>query len=525
MDSNLPMGFRTLTGNSLIKKTSGLTRIRKNRKILFIEKESAGWTVLEGARLALFNSLTRPMTVNEILSGPITALSNREKEDLIMLLYKQNMVTVNGFSYYNTDTLWEIPQKYPRFLCFHITDACNFACKYCYAHANPHLNKMPKEVSRRVAERILEELPVDNMLIDFHGGEPFMAFDEMTDTIQYATEYNKKRGINKHLDFIVQSNGSLVTVEKAKFLNSINCSIGFSLDGPKFIHDSQRVYPDGSGTFDHIWKNMEELKKSGVNIGFLAVIHDPINYMNTFKFFLDQGLKGFRINYSAYIGRATEELEFPHGRAETFANSYLQMVDEAIRYTKENDTFLSIKDLDNQINNIITKARPFMCYRSPCGCGNSILGFGHKGGIYACEEATGVEEFRIGNIFDDSISLTDIIDNNRVLKHINGRTVDNIPKCKECTFKHFCGGRCTTKSFARYGNLRREDPMCRFYQTVYPELIWRIHEDPDIVKRLGPQRPPMPQSNAKDKSLSNSIKARLKGKIEKHRVDPIERFG
>ncbi len=521
MDCELPLGFRTLTGSSMITKTPGLRKIRKDKKILFIEKETAGWAVLEGARLALFNSLNnRPMTVDEILSGPITSLSSREKENLLMTLYKQNMITVNGFSFFNPESLWTPPQQYPRFLCFHITDACNFGCKYCYAHATPDLRKLPREVSRKAVERILEELPDERLLIDFHGGEPFMAFDEMVDTIQYAREYNKKRGINKHLDFIVQSNGSLVTVEKAKFLNSLNCAVGFSLDGPQYVHDTQRVYPDGSPTFNHIWKNLEELKKADVNIGFLAVIHDPKNYMNTFKFFRDQGLKGFRINYSAYIGRATEELEFPHGRGETFAQYYLEMVDEAIRYTKENNTFLSIKDLDNQINNIVSKARPFMCYRSPCGCGNSILGFGHEGGIYACEEATGVEEFKIGNVFDDSISITDIVDNNSVLKNINGRTVDNIPKCSECTFKRFCGGRCTTKSFARYGSLRREDPMCRFYQTIYPELIWRIHEDPDMVRRLGPQMLQQPENRKKDHSLSDSIKERIK-----NRTNIIERFG
>ncbi|MCD4785987.1 MAG: radical SAM protein [Candidatus Eremiobacteraeota bacterium] len=501
--NSLPLGMRLLRGNSLVKKTDGLARIRRGKEILFIEKETASWIILEGAQLALFNSLKQPMTVNEILTGLISSLSTREKEELLVKLFKRNMITVNCQSFYNPAKMWELPQKYPQFLCFHITSACNFACKYCYARANPYKQKLSQEVAHRVVERILEEIPNKSLLIDFHGGEPFMAYDEMVDTINYAKEYNSKKGIGKILNFVVQSNGSLVTVEKAHYLKSIDCNVGFSLDGPKDVHDQQRVYPDDSGTFDLIWKNMMELKASGIDIGFLAVIHNPDNYLRTFKFFLDQGLRSFRINYSAYIGRATEELEFPHGRGEAFARRYLEMADAAIEFVESTGERLSMKDLDSQINNIVSKKRPFMCYRSPCGCGNSILGFGHDGGIYACEEATGVEEFRIGNIFDDSKTLTEIIDTSEVLKKINARTVENIPKCRDCTFKRFCGGRCTTKSFARYGNLQREDPMCRFYQTVYPELIWRVHDNPGIVDKLRPKKQPRPAWKKDDKECDS----------------------
>ncbi|MCE1245597.1 MAG: radical SAM protein [Firmicutes bacterium] len=482
----IPLGIRKFKGSSLIKKTDGLTRIKRGRKVLFIEKETASWMILEQAKLALFESLNSPKTVDEILSGPITALSVEEKEELLFQLYNNNLISFNGIHYFEPKKLWVSPTKYPQFLCLHITSACNFVCKYCYARANPHLEKMPLEVAYKVMERILEEIPHEYFLIDFHGGEPFLAYDEMVKTIKYAQEYNKKRGLNKRLDFIVQSNGSLVTVEKAKTLESLNCSIGFSLDGPEFVQNSQRIYPDGSGTFSQVWKNMQDLKEAGAKLGFIAVIHKPENYKHAFKFFTDYGLTGFRLNYSAYIGRATEELEFPHGRGEEFARHWLEMVDIASEYVLEKGHSLSIKDLDQQINNITSKGRPFMCYRSPCGCGRSILGFGYNGGIYACEEGTGIDAFKIGSIYDTSKTIPEIIDTSEVLEHITGRTVDNIPKCKECTFKRFCGGRCTTKSYARYGNFRREDAMCRFYQIVYPELIWRIHDRPELIPLLNP---------------------------------------
>ncbi len=485
----VPLGINLIKDSTLVKKNKRLGKIRRKKEVLIIEPETASWIVLKDKELFLFNSLDKPMRVGEIKRNILSSVTHREKEEFLLKLYHRNMITLNGLSFYDPVELWKPPQRYPAFLCFHITEACNFACKYCYARADQkdaHKKVLPKEVAHKAVEKILEELPMENLLLDFHGGEPFLAFEARIDTRKYAHHYNKKRGINKNLSFVVQTNGSLLTVERAKTLKELGCNIGVSLDGPAFVHDAQRIWPNGKGTFNTVWKNVKEVIEAGINIGFLAVIHNPENYINTFKFFIEElNLQNFRINYSGYIGRATEELEFPYGRAKTFAYHYLKMVDAVIEHVKRTQKPLIIRDLDSQINNIVSKARPFMCYRSPCGCGNSILGFGQDGGIYACEEATGVEEFKIGNIFED-VSLTDVVDKSPVLKHINGRTVDNIPKCKNCLFKRFCGGRCTTKSFARYGNFRREDPMCRFYQIIYPELIWRIHDNPEIVPLLNP---------------------------------------
>ena len=63
-------------------------------------------------------------------------------------------------------------------------------------------------------------------------------------------EYNKKRGLNRELSFICQSNGSLLTVDKVKQLRELGCQVGISLDGPRHVHNENRVFNDGSGTFE-----------------------------------------------------------------------------------------------------------------------------------------------------------------------------------------------------------------------------------------------------------------------------------
>ncbi len=521
MNQEIPMGINLFNNNLLVKRNDTLYRSRRGNEVLFIEKESASHIILSGDELDFFNRIRGPVTVDELLNLPPSGLDRRDKECLLRKLYERNMVSLNGSYYHDPATMWQVKQKYPSFICFHLTHACNFRCKYCFAWAEEdhgQMRRMPREVIDASVKKIMEENPVDRLLIDFHGGEPFVAYDDMVYVIKSFREYNEKHNKKKQLRFICQTNGSLLTLEKVKALKEINCCLGLSLDGPQHVQDENRVFNDGSGTFNAVMERYWELKKEGLEPGTLSVIHDPVNYMNVLEFLIND-LKKFnvRINYSAYIGRATEELDFPHGRAETFARYYLEMVDYIIDYVLKNKKRFILKDLDSQINNIYSKNRPFMCYRSPCGCGRSILGIGSDGGMYACEEAIGVQAFRLGSVFDEK-PFTRIIDESEVLKEINGRTVENIPKCKKCTFKRFCGSRCTTKSFARFASFRREDPMCKYYQIVYEELIWKFHYKPEALRFLNPEMSRRFQKGVKKKRMARINKERQE-KQEKELVD------
>ncbi len=126
-----------------------------------------------------------------------------------------------------------------------------------------------------------------------------------------------------------------------------------------------------------------------------------------------------------------------------------------------------------------------MCYRSPCGAGNSVFGFAIDGGIHACEEMASTGALRLGSVYDEGLNLAELIDNNPVVEQLRNRTVDNIPRCSRCPFRRFCYGGCTSKTLACFGDLMRESPMCGFYQIVFEELMWKLWDNPDMVRRLG----------------------------------------
>ena len=477
----------TLPEGALLTRTPGLWMRRRGERMLFVEPETASWIILEGPHLEFWQKLSRPMPWSEAraLPGPLSA---QEREDFLLHLFGLDLVRVNGRSRFNPEELWKPVQVYPAYLCLHVTEACNFGCHYCMADSFPNKARMPIETGRKILEKILHEIPSNGFTIDFHGGEPLLAWEEIQELVKFARHVNERDGLGKNLWFMLQTNGALLTPEKVQGLKDLEIIVGVSLDGPAEVHDRNRVFAGtGKGTFDVVVQNVRQAQESGFEVGLLGVIHEPRDYVTSFRFMVhEMNRRSFRLNYSSSIGRSHYRLRFPVDRTEEFARGWLAMVDEALAWCRQTGERLAISDVNNQINNLLSKNRPFMCYRSPCGAGNSVLGFGIDGGIHACEEMASLDMFRLANIYDEGLNLARMCESNPVVRLLQSRTVDNIPKCSKCHLKRFCYGGCTSKTMARFGDPMREAPMCGFYQVVFEEMMWKLHENPDIVQYLAP---------------------------------------
>ena len=69
--------------------------------------------------------------------------------------------------------------------------------------------------------------------------------------------------LNKYnIDFSMVSNGLLLNDSKAKFIKENKISLGISIDGPKKITDSNRVYKNSDfGVYDDLVKKIKLLQK------------------------------------------------------------------------------------------------------------------------------------------------------------------------------------------------------------------------------------------------------------------------
>ena len=492
-DLTLEKFKESLAPDDLIFSVPGLYFSSRRDRVLIVEPESASWIVLPQADFSFLVStglvnpgsnertFRRVVDLNLTLPPAPPRASPSPADHLLRLLYRlflRNMVVVNGYSYYQPSSLWQV-QKYPHYFNLHLTESCNLACRYCRVdHNNPDPMMMSVETCKKIIKRVLEEIPGQKCIIGFHGGEPLLNIKAVVEGSRYAREVAASAG--KELSLSLQTNGLLLG-QYSRLLKELQVDVGVSIDGPKEIHNRLRIFRSGRGSFEEVMAGIEAARKSGLNPGFLAVIHEPEDYLTVARFLVEKlQARSFRLNYSCYEGRAKKELSFDLQRAADFAQHWLKLVDFAQEEFGRTGTWLSIDDLNLFVAHLIAKQRPHMCYRSPCGAGNSILGFGHDGRIYPCEELVGKEEFCLGHI-DDPTPLDRLLSESELLATLaRNRYVDNVPACADCPWRHFHGAGCLNKSYEYFGDTAHRDPMCYFYRTVFEELLWRLSENREL---------------------------------------------
>ncbi len=467
----------------------GLYRSFRNGKMLIVDPDSASWAVIPERQAEVLEKLSEPMAFS-LLCAVLPRFEPADLKRLLEAMYSHGFIDINGRSFFPPPLLMWKPLDdrplYPRSFYLHLTDSCNFHCAYCYARATGKGRHMSVKTAQTIIDRVLRDIPFNELFMEFHGGEPLLRKNE----IRSIVEYGETRAVlaGKVLHFSVQTNGSLLDSDFARFAAAHRIKVGVSLDGPPELHNRYRVDSTGRGTFDAVWQSVRNAEREGLRCGFMSVIHEPKDYLRAYEFFLSRAIMTFKLNYSDKIGRASEEMEFAESRGREMAEGYLDMVDAAVCFNSQSSqrsnspVKVIIHDLTHYLGALLEKRREYMCLRSPCGAGRSILAFGISGDIYPCEEMSTYTEFKCGDI-KDSAPLTEMVDSSPVIRKMRARTVDSLQRCSQCTWRRFCSGRCLHKAYHCYGTIEREDPMCSFYSHIFEELMWRVDANP-VIKSL-----------------------------------------
>jgi sulfatase maturation enzyme AslB (radical SAM superfamily) len=134
-------------------------------------------------------------------------------------------------------------------LTFIITDKCNFNCSYCYqgmAVSEGDVSSIPTKKGMATTNPVKATIDEDTIKktlnlfypyfksnekisIGFYGGEPLLAFDKIKYAVQLINEKNNDR--SRQFEFLLTTNGSLITNEILAFLSEHRFSLTLSYDG------------------------------------------------------------------------------------------------------------------------------------------------------------------------------------------------------------------------------------------------------------------------------------------------------
>lgn len=148
---------------------------------------------------------------------------------------------------------------------FIVTNDCNLRCKYCYITHKSENKIMDFSVAKEFIDYILtsENLNFSEaVILDFIGGEPFLEVELIDKICDYFKLKAYKLNHNWYWNYRISicTNGvnySSIPVQDFILKNYGKISVSITVDGTKNKHDLQRVFPDGSGSYDTINKSID----------------------------------------------------------------------------------------------------------------------------------------------------------------------------------------------------------------------------------------------------------------------------
>ena len=342
------------------------------------------------------------------------------------------------------------------------TDLCNANCPYCYVPANirKHGQSMTEKQLDSILTKIKKYFSDHNVkrnkkrpVIIFHASEPLLVKEILFKAI------DKFKG---HFYFGIQTNGILLENKDIEFIKKHKIGIGISLDASHAaLNNRLRFSTTDGGNYDNVVRAIEKFNGyEGLNIITTITKLNVINLPDLVRFLHKMKVPCVLMNPVRLTQKNSRFLK-PNDKA--MAKYFIQAVEEAMKCSKNSRHKIIIGNFANVILAIIAPtARRLMCDISPCGGGRCFFTITAGGDMIPCGEFIGLNKFRGGNIFKDSI---DQAMRSEPFKKIRSRIVENIAECDICALRNICGAPCPAELHA-LGGMHKKAVFCEFYKEI-----------------------------------------------------------
>ena len=349
-----------------------------------------------------------------------------------------------------------------------IGSACNLRCRYCYYLDKSQLyggkeSLMNDELLEQVVRQYIEANDNDEISFCWHGGEPLLAgIDFYKKAIGFQHKYANEKTICNSL----QTNGTLITDEWAKFFKDNNFLIGVSIDGPREIHDAFRKDAGDNSSWLATVRGIEKLYKSNVEYNTLGTV----NYYSENKGLeVYQFLKKCGSNYMQFlpvlehINRQTKRIASPTDENSELAPwsvnpmKFGQFMCDIFDYWVKNDVGQTYVQLFDATLAKYVGSNPGICIFDET-CGNNLV-VEHNGDVYVCDHFV-YQNFMLGNLKQNTIR--EIADSTHCLEFGLGKRNAVSQECIQCRYLFACCGECPKHRFEGGKNA-----LCEGYKLFY----------------------------------------------------------
>ena len=333
-----------------------------------------------------------------------------------------------------------IPVNAPvKALCLHVAHDCNLRCKYCFASTGDFgqgRKIMPPEIAKKAIDFVIVRSGVrHNIEVDFFGGEPLMAWDTVTQTVDYARSLEEK--YNKKFRFTITTNGLLLDEDKRKYINENMDNWKMSLVGRREVNDEFRKTVAGTGSYDTIVPKFKALvDERDPNLDYYArgtFTSHNLDFAEDVLSIADAGFDRLSVEpVTADPGCGYDLTEDDLPKIEAESDRLTDIMLERKKEGKPFTFFHFMVDLD-QGPCVVKRLRG-------CGAGYEYVAVTPDGDIYPCHQFVGKDEFKQGSVLDQSFNMD-------IAQTFAGMNIYSRPKCQKCWAKFYCSGGCSAANY------------------------------------------------------------------------------
>lgn len=331
--------------------------------------------------------------------------------------------------------------KYINFLIKPASSLCNLRCKYCFyedeaeKRSQKSMGIMTQEIVDTLLAQTFSEIePGGAVSFAFQGGEPTVA------GLDYFQEFARKVHAlcppKVTIHFSIQTNGTLLDEQWAKFFHDEHFLVGLSIDGFKDLHDMHRVDSKGGGSWRSVIKGLNLLKKHNVEVNALCVVTGRCA-RSPGKVYRELKKMGFQyIQFIACMDPIGEERgQMPYSLTPDAYGKFLCSVFDLWYADWEAGNYHSVRLFDDYVHVLLGDGASTCATCGTCGAYFVVEG---DGSVYPCDFFV-LDDWCMGRIGETSLAELARCDTAKRFL-LWGR--EKPAECGQCRWSKICNGGC-----------------------------------------------------------------------------------
>jgi uncharacterized protein len=357
------------------------------------------------------------------------------------------------------------------------TPFCNIDCKYCYLPDRTSKARMSFETIGQVFRRLCATGWLGKTLdVVWHAGEPLVLPVEY-----YAEAHRIIRALMPQsvtLNLCFQTNAMFIDDDWCSFFKEDGTKVGVSIDGPKSIHDANRVTRGGKSTFDESLEGIRCLRRHSIEFSVISVISAATlgHGKELHDFYVGEGITDVCFNMEEVEGiNLATTLQFP-GVEQQYEAFLREFWNESVAAGR----LRSIREFKQMLRNIVASADKDIhnSLTTPFG----LLNVDWQGNFSTFspellgQKSDRYGDFIFGNVHETSLEEAMV---SPAFARMNAAVLAGVDLCRDsCEYFGVCGGGTPSNKFFENGSFASTETLqCRLHKKIVADLAMEIIEN------------------------------------------------